>query len=251
MKSIIWICFGSLWLGACGGGISESKHNATLVQLKQCQKENSELAKEQKAQATVLQSERARRGQSEQQLTDLQGNLSATQQDLEEIRKQRAESEKRLREFRDLTEKFQKMIDTGKIQVLIRSGRMIVQLPSGILFPSGKSRLSSTGKTSLGEVADILAQFPDRRFLVAGHTDNAKIRGGKYKSNWELSAAQAVEVTQYLIKKGVIPANLGAAGYGEFDPVVDNSTEEGKQQNRRIEIILVPNISELPQLPNS
>jgi hypothetical protein len=82
------------------------------------------------------------------------------------------------------------------------------------------------------------------RELLAGHTDNVRLgKDDKFHSNWELSTARAVKVTELLVEKGVRPSNLVAAGYGEYDPVVSNATKTGRQKNRRIEIILEPQLS--------
>jgi chemotaxis protein MotB len=96
-------------------------------------------------------------------------------------------------------------------------------------------------------VAKILANV-DRRFLVVGHTDNVPIKTAAFASNWELSTARAVEVVQILIKEGMNPKSLSAAGYSEFDPVAANDTPDHKALNRRIEIVLQPNLSDLPPL---
>ena len=74
------------------------------------------------------------------------------------------------------------------------------------------------------------------------------IRSARYRSNWDLSAARAIEVTLFLVSKGLKPQVLAAAGFGEFDPVAANDTPEHRSQNRRIEILLQPNISDLPSL---
>ena len=87
--------------------------------------------------------------------------------------------------------------------------------------------------------AEVLATLPDRHFLCAGHTDNVPVRSGHFKNNWDLSTARAVEVTQFLIAKGMKPQVLAAAGYGEFDPLSGNDTAEHRAQNRRIEIVLM------------
>ena len=108
--------------------------------------------------------------------------------------------------------------------------------------------LSKAGQSALSEVLDVLIAFKDRRFVIAGHTDDRKIRTRKFKNNWDLSTARAVSVVQFMIKAGYAAGNLAAAGYGEFDPVSPNDTSEGRQLNRRIEIILVPDLSELPTL---
>jgi chemotaxis protein MotB len=88
----------------------------------------------------------------------------------------------------------------------------------------------------------------DRHFLVAGHTDNIPIKSKKFASNWELSTARAVEVVKLLVDSGMKPSQIGAAGYAEFDPAAPNATPDGQKQNRRIEIVVEPNLSELPSL---
>jgi chemotaxis protein MotB len=124
----------------------------------------------------------------------------------------------------------------------------VIKMPSGVLFASAAAELSEGGKTALTEVLDILLQFKDRRFQVAGHTDNLPIRSRKFKNNWYLSTARALSVVEFMIEAGFDPRNLAATGYGAFDPIGDNATEEGRALNRRIEIILVPDLSELPNL---
>ena len=138
--------------------------------------------------------------------------------------------------------------DNGQLKVTIRNGRMLIVLPNDVLFDSGKTDLKPAGKAALTQVAQALATIGDRRFLVAGHTDNAPIKTARFPSNWELSTARAVEVARLLIAGGIKPQVLGAAGYAEFDPVASNDDPVTKAQNRRIEIILEPNLSDLPNL---
>ena len=101
---------------------------------------------------------------------------------------------------------------------------------------------------ALNEVLKVLNEFKDRRFSIAGHTDTLPIKSRKFKNNWYLSTARANSVVQHMIKQGFPAKSLGAAGYGEFDPVSPNDTEPNRELNRRIEIILVPNLEELPSL---
>ncbi len=179
----------------------------------------------------------------------LAAEMQATEAELLDLRKQREATNKRLAAFRELTEKFRKLVDTGKLKVTFRQGQMVLQLPSGVLFSSGKAALSSGGEAALQEILNVLKEFSDRRFLIAGHTDNVPVKSRKFKSNWLLSTARAVSVVTYMTEKaGFSATNLAAAGYGEFSPVADNGTDEGRAQNRRIEIILVPDLSELPGL---
>jgi len=157
--------------------------------------------------------------------------------------------EKRLAEYRKLTEQLASMVKTGKLQVKVRNGNMVIQLANNILFDTGKTEVKKDGQDALTELAAILKTIANRRFLVAGHTDNVPISSKRYASNWELSTARSVNVVQYLQDAGVTPQVMAAAGYGEFDPVSSNETDDGKALNRRIEIILLPNLDELPKLP--
>ena len=84
--------------------------------------------------------------------------------------------------------------------------------------------------------------------MVAGHTDNQPVKE-TYKDNWELSMARALAVTRFLVEAKMKPQTIVAAGYGEHDPIAKNATPEGRRENRRIEIILLPDLSELPTLP--
>jgi chemotaxis protein MotB len=177
-------------------------------------------------------------------------DLNASRAELDELRAERADTEKRLAAFRAFTDKFRKMIDSGKLQVVMKHGRMTVKLPAGVLFASGSADLSKEGKLSLAEVAAVLKQFPDRRFMVAGHTDNVPVvQPSPFKNNLELSTARALTVAGHLVSSGMNAGHLVAAGYAEFEPVRENSTEAGRQENRRIEIVLMPNLAELPTVP--
>jgi chemotaxis protein MotB len=174
-------------------------------------------------------------------------DLGASRAELEQLRREKADQDQRLEVFKAVTDKFRQMIDSGKLQVVMRHGRMVVKLPASVLFPSGSADLSKDGQTALAEVARILRQFPDRQFEVAGHTDNVPIAPpSTFKNNLELSTARAVTVTDFLVDKGMNPARLSAAGYSAYQPVATNATDAGRQENRRIEIILVPNLSEVP-----
>ena len=187
----------------------------------------------------------------EAELGKVKGEQAASQQELAELRRQRDAAEKRIAAYKALQDKFRALVDTGKLQVVFRNGQMTLKLPSGILFPSGSADLSKDGKAALGEVVKILLQFKDRRFLVAGHTDNQPIKTAQFPNNWYLATARANSVVQFMIGQTFPATSLAAAGYGEFDPVAKNDNEQGREQNRRIEIILVPNLEELPSLTGS
>jgi chemotaxis protein MotB len=180
---------------------------------------------------------------------DLSKTLGAAKKRLEELRKAQRAAQQRADLFRSLLLKFKKMIDSGELKILLRDGRMVLQLRNDVLFDSGKVSIKDEGKEALTEVASVLATLSDRKLQVAGHTDDVPISTQRFPSNWELSAARAVNVVKFLVEKGVNAEALSAAGYSEYDPVGSNEQDDGKAKNRRIEIVLQPNIAELVQIP--
>lgn len=192
-------------------------------------------------------------GQSLDQVSAEKGSLTQaladTRRQLEELRKQQAAAEARVAQFQELIKRFQKLADAGKLKVVLRNGRMVIELPTDVLFDSGKSEIRKEGRDTLNEVGKVLASMSDRQFQVAGHTDNVAISTPKFPSNWELSTARAVEVVKLFITTKVQEKHLSAAGYGEFDPVAPNDSADNKQKNRRIEVTLVPNLEEFVRVP--
>ena len=120
----------------------------------------------------------------------------------------------------------------------------ICQLRDGrCLEEQGKAEVKQEGLVVLGKVIEVLKTVTDKSIRIEGHTDNQPIVGPltqRYQTNWELSASRAINVARYLQKQAIESANLSAAAFGEFKPVADNATQEGRAKNRRIEIVLVP-----------
>ena len=185
-----------------------------------------------------------------QNVDKLTGEKSELARSLEELRRQKAAAEARAATFRSLVARLKSMIDAGQLKVIIRDGRMVIQLESDVLFDSGKTNIKPDGQTALAKLAPVLAGITDRKYLVTGFTDDVPIHTQRFPSNWELSTARAVEVVKFLVASGLKPQQVAAAGYSEFDPVVANDTPEHRAQNRRIEIVLQPNLSDLPSLDN-
>jgi chemotaxis protein MotB len=236
-----------LGLGACG--IPEETHDAVKKDLEQCK---SDLANSKNSLQTTeeernkLKTELDSMGAKRDQLAK---RLGATKKEIEELRKARSVAEARNATFRKLLARLKSMIDSGKLKVGFRKGRMIVKMSDKILFDPGKMRLKKEGKAALKQLAAVLKDIGDRDFLVAGHTDNVPIKTRRFRSNWELSAARAVNVVKFMQGEGVDPKHIAAAGYSEYDPIGDNSTDNGKRTNRRIEFVLMPNLGEMPGMP--
>jgi chemotaxis protein MotB len=186
-------------------------------------------------------------------IAELEGKSGAldeqTKKELEELRAQKAAAEGRAKLFDDFVQKFKSMIDAGKLDITTRRGQIVLALATDVLFDEGKTDIKAEGKTAIGDVAAALKGVAGRRFQVAGHTDTFPIHNKEFPSNWELSTARAVAVVKLLVEKGVKADQVSAAGYAEFDPVQSNKDDKGRAKNRRIEIILMPNIEELVKMP--
>lgn len=135
----------------------------------------------------------------------------------------------------------QVMAAAGKLEVKVQHGFLIIALAGDILFDTGKAKLKDDATPVLRELAAVLKSMPDRLFQVAGHTDDQ----GEEEKNWGLSTERAVTVVRFLIKEGVSGKGLSAGGYAFYQPTADNTTPEGRQKNRRVEFLLMPNLSEL------
>ncbi len=154
-----------------------------------------------------------------------------------------AAKEETSKTYSDMIEKMKSEIAEGQVTITELKGKLTVNMVDAILFDSGKADIKPEGRQILQKVADVIGQVEDKAIRVEGHTDNVKISSAltrAFPSNWELSAARATNVARYLQRMGVDPNLLSAAAYGEYRPVSENDTPEGRAMNRRIEIVLVP-----------
>ena len=132
--------------------------------------------------------------------------------------------------------------EIGQDQLSLRVGRRGVKLVSADIFDFARTvELGRQSVQTLDRLAEMLQEMPAHQVRFAVHTDNIPLRrGARWPSNWELATARAAKLARYLIDKGVAGERLSIAGYGEYRPVADNSTPEGRQQNRRVEVIIKP-----------
>ena len=128
------------------------------------------------------------------------------------------------------------------LQVQEDVSKVVILLPDKILFPSGQSALNQLAKRTLEDVANSL-KLVEGDIVVEGHTDNVPIAGGRYRSNWELSAARSFSVVEELARQGISQTRLAAWGFGENRPLVPNKTNDARAKNRRIEVVLLKKIA--------
>ncbi len=131
-------------------------------------------------------------------------------------------------------------LESKDVTISNLKGKLTVNILDRVMFDSGEAMMKPDGESVLRKIASILAGHPELKIQVIGHTDNVPIRN-RFASNWELSTARALAAVHFLTEKaGVDPRRVGAAGYGEYRPIADNSTAEGRARNRRIAITILP-----------
>jgi chemotaxis protein MotB len=167
-----------------------------------------------------------------------------------EVSKEKEEEIERLTSaYDELVADLEKEIEEGQIQITQLADRLSVSMVDKILFPSGKAEITSEGLEVLKRVGNILKGTKDKIIRVEGHTDNVAIHPNLqeiFPTNWELSTARATNVVRFLQEEiGIAGSRLQAIGMSEYHPVTSNNTASGRSQNRRIEIILLPESAEI------
>ncbi len=187
--------------------------------------------------------------------SDATGLANMTQKQLDAEQKRLWDLRKLLQQQQEAVENLRKKMsdalvgfNSNELQVFVKNGRVYVSLQESLLFPSGSAVVNPKGKQALGTLAQVLNVNPDINVVVEGHTDSIPIRG-KYEDNWALSVARATSIVRILTETyNVDPVRVIASGKSKFEPVDSNETPEGRQRNRRTEIILAPKLDELMQL---
>lgn len=139
------------------------------------------------------------------------------------------------------------------LTVEARDGKVYVSMENKLLFKSGSWTVEAAGQNAIKSLAGVLAENPDIAILIEGHTDNVPYRGkGPLKGNWDLSTKRATAIVNQLLENpDILPQNLTAAGRGEYLPIAPNSTRSGRAANRRIEVVLSPQLDEISQIINT
>ena len=188
------------------------------------------------------------------ELAEAQAAAAKTQSEADDLKHELAESQSRIQELQkekdavvqthqSLEDEMRSALESKDVTISQLQGKLTVNILDRVLFDSGEADLKPAGAAVLRKVATILASHPNLKIHVIGHTDNVPIRAAarnRFPSNWELSTARATAAVRFLTEiAGVDPRRLGAVGYGEFRPVADNATPEGRARNRRIAITIL------------
>jgi chemotaxis protein MotB len=193
-----------------------------------------ELAQAQLAEA------RAAAAKSASDAGELNNKITEAQIRIDELQK---EQEAAVKMHKSLEEEMRAALESKDVAISQLQGKLTVNILDRVLFDSGEAELKPDGAAVLRKIAAILVQHPNLKVHVIGHTDNIPIRASarsRFASNWELSTARATAAVRFLTESGgVDPRRLGVVGYGEFRPIADNSSAEGRTRNRRIAITIL------------
>ena len=178
-----------------------------------------------------------------QQVAELKVENSKLSDEISELQKAKEEKVKEVSgTYERLLANMKNEIAKGQVTISELKGKLTVNMEAAILFDSGKADVKPEGLDILAKMVETLKNVSDKAIRIEGHTDDVQITGAltrTFPTNWELSAARAINVTKFLQQEGIDPRNLSAAAFAEHKPVADNSTKEGRAKNRRIEITLV------------
>lgn len=242
--------------------ISQKKYQAALTREQELLSRNTELSQslqQLRDQISNLQGENAR---LVKQIDDAMKRASESAGIANMSQKQLEAEQKRLWDLRKLLDQQQQAVEalrkkmadalvgfnSNELQVFVKNGKVYVSLQENLLFPSGSAVVNQKGREALGTLAQVLNVNPDINVVVEGHTDSIPIRG-KYEDNWALSVARATAIVRILTDTyKVDPTRVTASGRSKYEPVDSNATADGRQRNRRTEIILAPKLDQLMQL---
>lgn len=238
-------------VGVVSCGYSEDEWQAQLAKYNNLKAEDD--AKLRDAQAKIE--------QLTQELKNMGVEVSSTKASLAEQKKALAEYMARAHQLELIKERFEKLkskldeLTKLGLAVNVRHNRMVISLPGDVLFDSGRETLKQDGKDILMKVAGVVKADPQllsRDYQVSGHTDNKPFQRGPFKDNWGLSLMRAREVLVFLVdseKGGGLPLeHWSAGGFADTDPIASNDSDEGRQKNRRCELIVMPSVEEMLDL---
>lgn len=230
------------------GCVSSVRYRLKESEVSNLSQENQELTDKistlEKENAKLLESLDAQQTKQAAVISELDQKTKELQSSIETQEKEKLKLKST---YEGLVENLNKEIKEGEVKITQLEGKLTVNMVDKILFRSGQAELNTQGEKVIAKVGAILKDVKDKEIRVEGHTDNVPIKGSlknKYRSNWELSAARALSVAHYLVDKTKIdPKILSVCGYGEYRPIASNKTAESRSKNRRIEIILVPQVT--------
>jgi len=243
-RSILTLAVPALLLASCGPGKKLQSANAQIESLNsQVTNLNSKISENEK-QITQLKTENIRYGKEAE---DCRKTKAAIAQKLDNLNKNLAERGTSMKQIQEKMEAAIGKFEDAGADVTYKNGLVHINFQDRFFFKSGSSAIGVNGRLALNTVAEVLRENPGVTAIIVGNTDTTHVKG--IADNWSLSTERANAVVRVLQDVYYInPARLTAAGRGKYNPVADNSTAEGREKNRRIEIILNPDLSRIWEL---
>lgn len=237
--------------------------NALKEQLGSCKDDNDKMSDR----LAALQRDTVRLGSNVRNYQDMLSSNMTQKDKLNSLLSQKMdelnERERTINELQDMinaqNEKVQQLLNSVKdallgfgsdeLSIKEKDGKVYVAMSDKLLFESGSARVDKRGKEALAKLAEVLNKQTDIDVFIEGHTDNKPINTAQFKDNWDLSVIRATSVVRILTKDyGVSPLQIQPCGRGEFIPVADNESADGRSKNRRTEIIMAPKLDKLYQM---
>lgn len=243
-KIILFLSVIAIAFGSC---VSSKKYKESVSRNAELERKNDEL--------------RAQNSKLEGNVNQLQASISNNERDLSNKDQAIADEQKKMRDMKALVDEERdairklkqdvcsalKCFTPDELKIEVRNGKLYVSMSDKLLFPSGSDVVNQRGKEAIGMLADVLKNS-DLEIMVEGHTDPVPIHTDRNHDNWDLSVHRATSVTRIFIDNGIPAERIIASGRGKFHPLADNETAEGRQTNRRTEIVLAPKLDKLWKL---
>lgn len=235
-------------------------HKDTSLLHKMIRERDSSLSSLIKSYDELNKSYKALANSSDKQLSELMNSLQQKTKQIEEREKSLVEKDKQLKEMQAILKRQDSILKalnntvknallglkSDEFGVEMKNGKVYVSLSDKLLFKSGQATVETAGQEAIKKLATVLAKNPDIDIAVEGHTDSIPIKTASYQDNWDLSVARSTNIVRMLtVDLGIDAKRVTASGRGEFVPVGNNSTPEGRAKNRRTEIVLSPKLEQL------
>lgn len=187
------------------------------------------------------------RESTQRNLDQLSSDLRSRDQKLRDLEKALEEKDRAVQSLMASVNSALGEFKNQGLTVDIRNGKVYVSLPEKLLFRTGSTVVDPRGRQALQKLSDVLTARGDINVVVEGHTDDVPVAGGtsRYQDNWDLSVLRATEITRILLSMGVAPDKVTPSGRSKYVPAAQGTTADARQQNRRTEIILSPDLSEV------
>ncbi len=183
-----------------------------------------------------------------QHLQQLQSELNERSEIIDELESLIADKEAKMNALRNAVSDALHAFEGKGLTITNKNGKVYVSMENKLLFASGSWGVGEQGREAVIELAKVLEKNSDIEVLIEGHTDTVPYKGNTVEDNWDLSVKRATAIVRILQSNGVEPQQITAAGRGEYIPIFDNTNTEGRAKNRRIEIILAPNLDRINEL---